>query len=456
MHSVFAYSRPMQLTLAVVVFVVEFFSMYLLAGVISLLFEINATQKQKALFAFFAGTLLQNVWVYGMYMLGGMVSFGRLQYQLIACPNPIAALLGCYSAVKIFKLPPERSTKMMSYVYLFWFISRKFNGMLGELFFVQTTDQYNYLIDMVQQILMFIIFFTACHGIGHIIKRKKFNLRFVDSRFFDRRRELVFYFLRSVFVYLVSVALSMLMPAPFASSAFCFLMLTLIFTIMILTDMNAYNKQIIENNNIHISTLFNGMEEFRGIKHDFYNILQTYSGYLEIGDLEHLKEYHAALVDTTTHAGVAMELGQKIHQNPALVSLLISKAECAQEANVRFQFSLQCGLENTYIDNLDLCRILSCLLDNAIEAAASSAAKMIYFSAEVKNNISKIFIITNSTGKPVDVEGIFVHGATSKRGHSGIGLSTVRKVIGKYGNCAFHMEYHDYEVSTYLELRAKD
>lgn len=100
-----------------------------------------------------------------------------------------------------------------------------------------------------------------------------------------------------------------------------------------------------------------------------------------------------------------------------------------------------------------MCRMFACLMDNAIEGAADSTEKKIHVSAEGKANGAKLLIITNSTNAFVDIDDISRHGMSSKEGHSGIGLTTVRKIIGKYGNCTFQMKCYNNEVSAYLEIR---
>ena len=455
MYPDFAYSGHMQFILAVVVFFIDFFCMHLIADLISIVFNVEVTKRQKALYAFFTGTLLQSAWVYGLFLLGGMESFEPLQYQLLINTNPFAALLYCYLAIKIFKLPPARSIKMMSYVYLFWHIARKLNSTIADLFFAQTEARYNFLLNMMQQVSMLLTFIIVCRLVAYIVRRKRFILNFADNRFFNQKKELLIYFLKALFIYLLGVVLKTLMPTQLLSSAISFMILTLFFIVLMLMDINSYKSQIIENSNLHISALFSGTEEFRGIKHDFYNILQTYSGYLELGDIDLLKKYHATLIEETTHAGSSIELGRKMHENPALVSLLLSKEEYAKKFDVRFQLSLECNLENTYIDNMDLCRVLSCLTDNAIEAAAGTEQKITHFSAKAKKTGDKLFIITNSTDGPLDIEEASIHGKTGKAGHSGIGLTTVRKIVEKYGNCVFQMNASEQEVSAYLEIRAR-
>lgn len=449
----FAYYKSTKLILAAVTCSVEFLLMFMVAGIILTLFKVNATHKQRALFAFLAGTLLQTGYTYGVYFLHGAVSFTPTQFVLITTPNPIAALLYCWLAIKIFHLSPVRSIKIMSYVYLFWSLNKLFDNLLGALLFIQTHGNWNYLLDIFQQGTALVVFFGGYRLVNHLLKHKKISLAFADNRFFDKKKEFLLYFAKALFIYVVSAFFPICINDAKASMLLAFLINVLFFVIIVEIDMEGYYRQVVENTNLHISSLFNGLEAFRGIKQDFYDILQTYSGYLKIGDIEPLKAYHNSLVAATTHAGTSMELSQKIHENPAFVSLLTSKLEYASRLNVNLHYTLQCDFSDFYIDNMDMCRMFACLLDNAIESGATSAEKRVYFSAESKPNHSKLFIITNSTDSPVDVDDIFRHGATSKEGHTGIGLTTVRNIIGKYGNCTFHMKYYNFEVSAYFEVQ---
>lgn len=450
----FAYYKSTKLILALVTCSVEFLLMFMVAGLILAVFKVEATKKQKALFAFLCGTVLQSGWTYGIYFLHGAISFTATQFILITTPNPIAALLYCWLAIKIFRLSPVRSIKIMSYVYLFWSLNKNVINLLGAFLFRQTHGHWNYLLDIIQQSTAFVFCFGIYSLVIYLMKRKIINVSFADNRFFHQKKEVLFYFLKVSFIYAVSVSFPIFMSNTKESTFIAFLVNVLFFTTAVGIDIRRYYRQGIENNSIHISTLFNGLEAFRGIKHDFYNILQTYSGYIEIGEMEMLKKYHNSLVEATTYAGASMELSQRLHENPAFISLLINKLGYAAHLNVQLHYSLQCDLSEFYIDNMDMCRMFACLLDNAIESAVNSAEKRIYLSIERKTNNSKLLIITNSTEAVVDVDEILHHGITSKEGHSGIGLTTVRNIIGQYGNCTFQIKYFNYEVSAYVELQS--
>lgn len=449
----FAYSRSMQVILAFVTCSVEFFLMYMIAGMILNVFKVNANNKQKVLFAFLAGTVLQTGWAYGIYFLNSMVPFTPTQFMIITTPNPIAALLYCWLAIKIFHLSPIRSIKMMGYIYLFWCLIKNINKVLGSYLFLQDYQNWNYLLDIMKQCAAFGMFFTIFSIVNYFLQKKKINISFTNNRFFEFKKELLHYFFQALFVYIVTQFFPLLMHNEKISTVLAFIVNLLFVTVIIGFDIKGYYSQIIENNNVHINTLVNGMEAFRGIKHDFYNILQTYSGYLEIGEIELLKKYHSSLVDATTHAGASMELSQRLQENPAFVSLLIGKLEYAERLNVMMHYSLQCDFSDFYIDNMDMCRMLACLLDGAIERAAASTEKKIYFSLENKNDKSKLLIITNSTDAPVEVDKVLHYGITDQENHGEARLTTVRNIIGKYGNCSSQIKYFNLEMSVYIEVQ---
>lgn len=449
----FAYYKSTKVILAFVTCSIEFLLMVMVASIILTIFNVKATRKQKALFAFLSGTLLQSGWSYFVYFMHGAISFTALQYTLVTTPNPIAALIYCWLAIKIFHLSPIRSIKTMSYVYLFWSLIKNMIKVIGSFCFVQTHGHWNYLLDIIQQGTALVFFFSVYCIIMYLLKNKKIDLAVADYRFFNQKQELFSYFCKASFVYIVSALFPILMDYSRISSVLAFTINLLFFVIIACSDTISYYRQVVENNNVHISTLFNGMEEFRGLKHDFTNILQTYTGYITLGEIEPLRKYHNTLVQATMHASSSMELGRKAQENPALISLLTSKLDYAKRLNVTLHHSLQCNLSTFYIDNMDLCRILACLLDNAIESAAVSTEKQIHFSAEDKGGNSKLIIITNSIEKPIDVNNMMQHGATNKSGHSGIGLTTVRNTINKYGNCTFQMKCFNWELSVYIEFQ---
>lgn len=453
MYPEFAYTAQMQLITMLASFTLELLAMYFIADIILVVFRVTASKKQKVLFGFLAGSMLNTLWIYGIFWIGGMISFTPFVYFLITTPNPISALLYCYLAVRIFRLSPIRSVKTMGYIYLFWMMIVTLHRIISFIFFAQTEARYNYLLDAVSLLLMLVIVFSSCSIFTRIFQRSGFSLKFADTLFFHRKRAYFLYFIKALFAYCVSVTLPLLVTNQGAANVIVFLIIVLFFILMVCFDTIYYHRQVLENSRMHINALFKGNEELKGITLDFNNILQSYSGFLELGDFESLKKYHEKLVEATNHAESSMELSQRMDENPAIVSLLISKAEYAYRLNVVLRFSILCDFKNMYIDNMDLCEMLSCLVDNAIEAASVSELRKVDFAMKEKENGTKIVMLTNSTNSPVETEKMYAPAYGDQKRSAGLGLATVRKILNKHGNCKFEIKYYDYEISTYLEIK---
>ncbi len=452
MYPAFAYSLQMQLILAFVTISEMFISTIMMSNVLLRVAGLKASLIQRMLFAFLTGTAAQSMFVYGVYLSSGMVSFGNVMYYLVVSPNPIHALIYYYAAQKLLGLSQVRSVTLTSYIYLIWLIDRQFNRVLGSIFFVQNDIHYNYMKDAFQQIACFIIFAIVYYAVVAWIKRRNVIWVFSDIMFFNRRKEIFFYLCKTSFAYAVMVVIPILLTDLVMAYTIGLLILLLFVTVIFCLDTITYKNQTIAKHETHISALFKGMEELRGIKHDFNNILHTYSGFLELEEYEGLQKYHASLISATSHAGNLIELSQKMHENPAIISLLMNKLECAERHNVKLIISLKCNIENMYIDNMDASRILSCLLDSAIEAASTSERRKAYLSIESKMACSKIVIVSNSISEPVDSHASTITGPMTKPGHEGIGMTIIRSILNKYGNSSFQTKYFDQEVSSYIEL----
>ncbi len=453
MYTDFAYSTKMQFILAVQTFLANTCIMYFISNLILMMANEHASKKQKLIFAFWAGAVIHTGSIYAIYFLGGMISFSPIVYNIVVNHNPVAGLLFCMLGIKVLKLSLIRSIKIMGYFYIYFIFIVNINRVLMTLWPIETTPRYNYFQDFIMQIIYFILLMLIFCFTKYILERKKLIIRLSDKVFIDLKKELIIYILKMIFLFTLTTLLPMLIHNSMLGAVIVILVLAFFFAFNVTFDLFIITKIELENSKVHISALSKGINEFRSVKHDFYNILHTYNGYLEIGDLEGLKKYHKSLTNLTVHAGKTIEISQKIKENPAIVSLLINMAEKAEKAEVEMIVSIQCSLDNLYIDNMDISRCLTCLLDNAIEAAMNSKQKKVFFSIESKVGGSKLIIITNSTDGPVDITVIENAGFTTKQGHSGLGLYNVRSIINKYGNCTFRMIYFNHEVSAYIELK---
>ncbi|MDR3209383.1 MAG: GHKL domain-containing protein [Oscillospiraceae bacterium] len=396
----FAYSRTAHILLVVFSFVQTFIFLYLIASLILTIYDEKARVRQKLLFAFLTGTLLNNVWVYAVYIILGSSQQTPLVYLLVTTTNPIFALCYYYFGIKVFKLSKTKSVTLMSHTYLYYIIEKSANRLIGSVFFVQRGGDYNFLTDIFQQTAA-LAFVAASYGILLLYcRRHASQLRIYDGIPGDYRAGLTGYFLKSLAFYMLLVIVPVAVDNAVIANLFVLAILILSIVLQLTRARARMHAADLTNKNRHIIALQNSVEEFSGVKHDFYNVLSTYSGYLETGNWEALKRYHTSLTNTAVHAGTAIDLSRKLEENPALVALLMNKSNDAAAQGVNLQFMLWCDLRGLGMEELDICRVMSCLLDNAIEAAANSEQKRATCTAAANRAGSTLFILSNTAPAP--------------------------------------------------------
>ncbi len=454
MTSAFAYSGVMQIILFFVSCATTFLFYYQVNNIALQIYGESAPVSRKLLFVTVVGFLLNNVWTYSIYLIGGMVSFPSIVYLLVTIPNPIFALLIYFSGVKIQRLSPYRSLHIMMHIYIYFIAIKMLNRFIGEGFFAQSPGAYNYLLDAVS-----LVFCTGVNtGIyfltSAIIRRNQFIVKQTDQVYVTSlRREILWGFLTACLVY----ALAVLSPIATNRNIYGYLLSTMILGLSIvigtLRDAKVASAADLNNKDVYINSLIETTQRLEGVKHDFVNILQTYEGYIMLEEMEGLKAYHESLLKTVNQAVYRLDLSEKMQENQALVSLLSAKLDYAEACSVNLTIRIDCPIEELFINNFDLCHSLTILLDNAIEAAASSDKRNVSVSIKDKPDGGKLIIIMNSISAPANIPAPARAEATTRQGRADAGLAQVRKTLSKYGNCTFHIARFEQTFTAYVSTK---
>ncbi|OQO70055.1 hypothetical protein BH747_07775 [Enterococcus villorum] len=121
-------------------------------------------------------------------------------------------------------------------------------------------------------------------------------------------------------------------------------------------------------------------------------------------------------------------------KNIYLKSLFISKVYFMQESDIMFRIECKESVDAVPIRVFDLVRILGICLDNAIEAAIQTNNPFIHV-AIIKDKNQIEFIIQNSTIETKEgISKLLIGGYSTKKGHSGFGLSNIEDIKKKYSN----------------------
>ena len=188
-----------------------------------------------------------------------------------------------------------------------------------------------------------------------------------------------------------------------------------------------------ENYNNTLSILYDNVKAF---KHDFDNMVFTIGGFVNTNDIEGLKLYYTSLEKECQKTNNIAMLNPILINNPGIYNLLTVKYQKAVKCNIDIELEFFFDLNKLHMPIYDFSRIIGILIDNGIEAASETDAKLvkITFHDSPASHI-QIFTIENSyNNKDVDKNKIFEKGITGKENHSGMGLWEVSQILNRNNN----------------------
>ena len=198
-----------------------------------------------------------------------------------------------------------------------------------------------------------------------------------------------------------------------------------------------------------IVSLYN---EIRGFRHDYTGMLVSLRMAIESKDLQEIDRVYSE---------VLVKANQKLRsdkytyfdlnniEDSALRSLIAQSIVYARNNDVEFTLEVKDIITRLSIDLLDLVRIMSVLLNNAVEGAAESSSKQMEV-AVIKMDLETVIVIQNSckiTMTPS--EDLFELGFSTKGRNRGIGLNNVKEILDKYENIILETEMED---STFRQI----
>lgn len=169
--------------------------------------------------------------------------------------------------------------------------------------------------------------------------------------------------------------------------------------------------------------------KLRAQRHDFINHLQVISSLTQLEEYDEAQKYLSKII------GDIRQLGQLLRTaNPAVNALLAAKAVDAQKYNIEIKFHVMAKLSNIPIEDWQLCRILSNLIDNAIFEAKKVSGEV---HVTLREDEHALYFSVENDGKdiPLDIrDKIFEAGYTTKGDEgSGMGLYIVVQTLNDNG-----------------------
>lgn len=195
-------------------------------------------------------------------------------------------------------------------------------------------------------------------------------------------------------------------------------------------------------------------DKVRCFRHDFNNILQAIDGYIVLDDMESLHTYFNSLVKECNYVNVVDFLNNRVKENPAISSVLLSKFRVAEKNNIKMNIEISVDLSKFKKKSYTISRMLGILLDNALEACIETEEKIVnvQFLKDDMKNKDLIKIENTYINKEVDINKIFEKEYTTKEGNSGLGLWKVQDILSQDTNFDLFTTKDDYMFKQQLEI----
>lgn len=197
-------------------------------------------------------------------------------------------------------------------------------------------------------------------------------------------------------------------------------------------------KQKLEQQKKYIEALERNNNEIRKFKHDFNNIILGLEGYITNNevDIVKLRDY---FFNNIKDFNTKIELDNIVlsHLNNIKVlsikNLLTNKIISAQNNDFKVNICIEDEIDDFFINEMQLSRVLGIFLDNSLEAGLELDDNRFLELIILKVNKTIAIQITNTfKNNNLDIDKINESGYSSKGENRGIGLGSANDIISKH------------------------
>lgn len=211
----------------------------------------------------------------------------------------------------------------------------------------------------------------------------------------------------------------------------------------------------LKERNIYIKELERKNIELRKFKHDYKNFLLSLSASLKSNDIQNdsiqeLLNY----ADANVGSNLSIENASLYKLQDSLVrGIIITKLIYAKNQNIETNFEIDENANIPKKDSVEITRILGILFDNAIEASLFNDHPKLNFAIISFSGYIELIIKNNiKEQESIDINKIYTTGYTTKKEHSGLGLSTIREIINSNDNLLLQTKFKDGYFTTILTV----
>ncbi len=352
----------------------------------------------------------------------------------IAPLNLFMSLIMCFAVIKLLYKCKTRTALLYSFIYdSMTMITDAFGVLLVSKFYCNTITETLGATDLVwhHHIWNWIMLLFLSRIISLVIqKNDNINIRWY---------EFIFYIFLLLYEVIFFASVSSAIQDYMSGNFLIFLMLGfMILNLCVMVILNRISSARESEQRLRL------MQQQEELQHQMYQELQK--KYAETCKIAHDINRHVsslkALIETNDCSDKAQKYLSELteesnrlyptikNQNPMLEIILnTTKAKCLSY-NIDFSMSIE-DFEMPFISDMDMTTIFSNLLDNAIEACREIAKSRRKIRMIMRAQMGLIVIKITNPCADFNISDI-KFGRSTKKNHSGIGLSNVRKAVEKY------------------------
>lgn len=206
-----------------------------------------------------------------------------------------------------------------------------------------------------------------------------------------------------------------------------FTMLKIIVEYSILSDVTEQEKQ-------HQAELQSFIKMIRAQRHDFNLHLHAVYGLLESEKYAECKDYVSKMVQESAYINEVMPIF-----DTSISAMMQAYRSDAESMGISMSFEITNNLKGVAPEPYEINRIIGNLLQNAIDAVSESKEREYGIVVKIyeSNGSSVIDVANKFFGDISELAHVFEYSYTGKKGHDGVGLSTVQRIAESYKGLAY-------------------
>ena len=201
-----------------------------------------------------------------------------------------------------------------------------------------------------------------------------------------------------------------------------------------------FEQEYLQNYTDEIVSLYN---EIRGFRHDYAGMMVSMQTAIDSQDLQEIDRIYNEVFVKANHklrSDKYTYFDLNNLEDSALRSVIAQSIANARVHNIDYILEVKDIISPLSMELLDLVRVMSILLNNAVEGALESYRKQMEV-AVIKLDSEILIVIQNSRkNRSIKPEEIFNIGYSTKGINRGIGLNNVKEILEKYDDVILETE----------------